>query len=444
MLEYTPPPPEEAIAVVTTEIPHSREAEEAVLGAVFINPECYYEISRIIKVNDFYTHRHGWIWDAFESLANNRRAVDFVTVSEELEKRGVLAEIGGRAYLTSLINQVPNSFNAESYAFIVKGHADRRKGILLANGVAQRAYDEGKAFDLGSEALVFANAASGNGKRIETQDAADEMKRLIDNPNFCTTGIPDLDNKIGGLFPFEVSVLGGYQGTGKSALKIQSARHNADLKKRVLLVDLEMTAAQTWFRMSCGDLGVDMNRVRSNRVSEVTKEEIKNHADELAEQYKDKLVIYQAPMTPSDILSAAMIERPDILYIDTLKNVAGKPQRESTNLWYDFVMNFLRQNIALNKAIGAHVQVLHHINRSTHRENRKPTMHDLMFAGESDTDNVFLLFRKQEDYEVNTSAGLRTVVPITFICDKSRFGWTGNEEINFKLVNQSFYGMTKE
>lgn len=443
MLEYTPPPPEEAIAVSALATPHSREAEEAVIGAVLINPECFFEISRIMKARDFYIHRHVWIWEAFEGLINSRHAIDFLTVSEELDKRGVLAEVGGPAYLTALLNQVPSSLNAESYAYIVKSHADRRTGIQMANGVAQRAYDEAAEFDLGQEALAFANAAGSNGKRIETQAAADEMKRLIDSPNYCTTSIPDLDNKIGGLFPYETSVLGGYQGTGKSALKIQGARHNADAGKRVVMIDLEMTAAQTWFRMACGDLGVDMNRVRSNRVSEVTKEEIKNHADVLAAQYKGRLVIYQAPMTPADILSAAMIERPDILYIDTLKNISGKPQRDNMSTWYDFVMNFLRQNVALNKAIGAHVQVLHHINRSTHRESRKPTMHDLMFAGESDTDNVFLLYRKPEDYEVNTGGAIRTVVPITFICDKSRFGWTGDEEINFKLVNQSFHGMAK-
>src|SRR3990172_2576603 len=295
MLEYQPPLPEEAIAVSTV-IPHSREAEEAVIGAVLINPECYYEISRIMKACDLYIHRHAWIWEAFESLTNARRAIDFLTVIEELDKRGVLAEVGGPAYLTALLNQVPSSLNAESYAYIVKGHANRRTGIRLANGVAQRAYDKAKDFDLGQEALIFANASGSNGKRIETQAAADEMKRLIDSPNFCTTSIQDLDNKIGGLFPFETSVLGGYQGTGKSALKIQGARHNAEAGKRVVLIDLEMTAAQTWFRMACGDLGVDMNRVRSNRVSEVTKEEIKNHADVLADQYKDRLIIYQAPM----------------------------------------------------------------------------------------------------------------------------------------------------
>ena len=108
MLEYTPPPPEEAIAVSALATPHSREAEEAVIGAVLINPECFFEISRIMKARDFYIHRHVWIWEAFEGLINSRHAIDFLTVSEELDKRGVLAEVGGPAYLTALLNQVPS------------------------------------------------------------------------------------------------------------------------------------------------------------------------------------------------------------------------------------------------------------------------------------------------------------------------------------------------
>jgi replicative DNA helicase len=441
MLDYSPPPPDEAIELLT--VPHSREAEEAATGSVFIDPDCYFEASRLIMPSDFYTHRLRWIWEAFQTLIHDRHQIDLLTVSDELARRGVLAEVGGPAYLTALVNQVPTSLNAVEYAGIVKEYAERRRGIQMANDVAQDAYNLSADFDLGRHALNFAGAAGRNGLRIDTDSAAEEMNALIDNPEFCTTGLVDVDEKIGGLFPYETSVLGGYQGTGKSALKIQSARRNAERGKRVLLIDLEMTAAQTWFRMACGDMGIDMNRVRSGRVDEVTKEELKLKALELGAQYKGRLAIYQAPMTPADILSAAMIERPDIIYVDTLKNIGGKPSRESKQEWYDFVINFLRQNVALNKTIGAHVQILHHINRSTFKENRRPSMHDLMFAGESDTDNVFLLWRKPEDYDVTKGGGVRTMVPITFIADKSRFGWTGDEEVNFKLVNQSFHGMAK-
>ncbi len=422
--------------------PHNRDAEEAILGAILINPECFYEVSRVITPADFYIHRNGWIWETFTLLTGNHTAIDFVTVTEALDKSGRLNEAGGPAYLTSLVSQTPSSLNALEYAVIVREHAERRMGIQIANQIAQKAYDESQDFDLSEEALAIAAASRRNSKRVDTAAAAGEMIDMIQSPRCFTTGLYDIDEKIGGLFPQELSVLGGYQGTGKSAAKIQGARKNAEAGKRVLLIDLEMSAAQTWFRMACGDLGIDMNRVRSNRVTAEVKGEIIDHAGELAETYKENIVIYQSPMTPADILSAAMIERPDIIYVDVLKNVAGKSHKETAQGWYDFCLNFLRINVAQNKAIGAHVQVLHHINRSSSRETRQPTIHDLMFAGESDADAIFLLYRKPDDYEV-AGTEPKTIVPIEWIVGKSRFGWTGQESINFKLVNQSFFGMSR-
>jgi replicative DNA helicase len=427
-----------------TDYPHNREAEEAILGAILINPECFYEVSRVINPADFYIHRNGWIWEAFVCLSNSRMAIDYLTVLESLDKSGRLSESGGASYLTSLVSQTPSSLNALEYAGIVREHSERRTGIQIANQIVQKAFDESIDFDLSEEALSIANASRRNSKRVDTSQAAGDMIELIQNPKCYTTGLYDIDQKIGGLFPNELSVLGGYQGTGKSAAKLQGARKNAEAGRRVLLIDLEMTAAQTWFRMSCGDLGVDMNRVRSNRVSAEIKGQIIDHAGELAETYKDNIVIYQSPMTPADILSAAMIERPDIIYVDVLKNLAGKPHRETPQGWYDFCLNFLRINVAQNKAVGAHVQVLHHINRSSSRETRQPTIHDLMFAGESDADAIFLLYRKPDDYEVSTASAPKTIVPIEWIVGKSRFGWTGQESVNFQLVKQSFFGMSRK
>ncbi len=74
----------------STAVPHSREAEEAVVGAVFINPEVYYDLAQFLKADDFYIHRHKWIWDCFTSLHEQRIPLDLLTVTDELERRGQL------------------------------------------------------------------------------------------------------------------------------------------------------------------------------------------------------------------------------------------------------------------------------------------------------------------------------------------------------------------
>jgi replicative DNA helicase len=265
------------------------------------------------------------------------------------------------------------------------------------------------------------------------------MIDLLEKSEYCTSSIPDIDRRIGGLFQAELDVLAGYAGTGKSALKQQAARANAEQGKRVLLCDLEMTAAQTWFRMACGDLGIDMNQARSGRITTKTRGKIIEYATELGERYQNKIIIYEAPMTPTDILSATMIEQPDLIFVDVLKNISGKDSRMTIRDWYDYVLNFLRVNVALSKDVGRpHVTVLHHLSRGAKKENRKPTKEDLMFAGESDADNIHILWRK-DDEEKNIAA----VVPVAWITDKSRFGWTGEETVNFNLPKQIFYGMEK-
>jgi replicative DNA helicase len=147
-------PPEESAAPasqMSTAVPHSREAEEAVVGAVLINPEAYYDIAQFLTADDFYIHRNKWIWESFGRLHEQRIPVDLLTLSEELERAGQLAEIGGSAYLTSMINQVPTSLNAEAYGKIVEENSIRRKMIQAANQIASLAYKGDKIdmnFDL--------------------------------------------------------------------------------------------------------------------------------------------------------------------------------------------------------------------------------------------------------------------------------------------------------
>lgn len=124
------------------QIPYSPEAEKAVLGSLLINPDVYADIAAILKSKDFYIHCNRWVWEAIQRLVERKVPIDMLTLSEELERAGQLAEIGGPAYLSGLLNQVPTSLNAESYARIVATHATRRAMIQAANQIATLAYDE--------------------------------------------------------------------------------------------------------------------------------------------------------------------------------------------------------------------------------------------------------------------------------------------------------------
>src|SRR5258708_6863160 len=107
--------PEQSTSSSAQSIPHNREAEEAVVGAVLINSEAYYDVAQFLQADDFYIHKHRWIWEAYTSLHEQRIPVDLLTLTEELDRKGQLAEIGGPPYLTAPVNPVPTSLNSPSY-----------------------------------------------------------------------------------------------------------------------------------------------------------------------------------------------------------------------------------------------------------------------------------------------------------------------------------------
>ena len=121
-------------------IPHLREAEEAVLGAVLVNPEVYYDVAQFLSGDDFFLHRNRWIWETFDSLTEQRLPIDVLTVSEELERNSRLDESGGTAYLASLIANVPTSLHAEAYGHLVEETATRHRLLDAANQIARLAY----------------------------------------------------------------------------------------------------------------------------------------------------------------------------------------------------------------------------------------------------------------------------------------------------------------
>ena len=150
-------------------IPHSREAEEAVVGAVLINPEVYSELAPFLAPGDFYIQRHKWIWEAFARMLEHKTRIDIVTLAEELQPGGRLDEIGGRAFLTALTNQAPTSLNARDYANIVKDRAIRRKKIKEADAMVQDAYNLEKsvAIELMADPSQYSTWADINAGPIE-------------------------------------------------------------------------------------------------------------------------------------------------------------------------------------------------------------------------------------------------------------------------------------
>ena len=263
-----------------TAVPHSREAEEAVVGAVFINPEVYYDVAQFLSADDFYIHRHRWVWDAFTSLHEQRIPVDLLTVSDELDRRSQLSEIGGPAYLTALVNQVPSSLNAESYGRIVEGYSVRRKMINAANQIASIAYNERTSVDdvmNEAEKAVF-NVSERRLKHdlqpissvlSEYYDRIDDLAKRPEEFFGVPTGFIDLDKMLSGLQPSDLLIIAGRPGQGKTGFLLSVAK-NAALthKKHVAIFSLEMSNEQVVQRLIAQETGIDSQRLRTGKLLE--------------------------------------------------------------------------------------------------------------------------------------------------------------------------------
>ena len=122
--------------------PNSIEAEEACLGCILIDPRAIHEISGFLHKDDFYRDTNKTIYDSMLTISNKNEAIDLVSLIAELERRGVLEEVGGHPFLIGLANAVSYTFNIETYAKIVHSRAISRKMIWVGSAIANLAHEE--------------------------------------------------------------------------------------------------------------------------------------------------------------------------------------------------------------------------------------------------------------------------------------------------------------
>lgn len=428
------------------EFPHSAEAEEAVIGSVLINPNTYHEVSWL-KGEDFYIHRNGFIWEAFGNLVRSGAQVDMVTVSEELDRSGKLEEVGGFSAIMMYETRTPSSLNVCDYAQIVKSHSHRRAGIALANKLAAAAYDESQEFDASAFASQMIGGARVSSRKTGREAIAELWDDLYTDKTPLTFGVSDLDERLGGLFAGELTVLGGDQGTGKTAFFVWTARKNVEQGKRVLLVSLEMKAKSVYARMACGDLGVNWNQVRAGRVTPEVKEMVWEKAQLLERNYRDALTIYEDPMTLYDIQSAAHREGADLVGVDHMGLISGIKSTDNTVVKID-IMNginrFLRQSVAKSKDKECHVMLLWQIGKASKREKRRPTKDDLFMAGTQDPDSIIMLYRPDLYDEEKQMTPPTAPVDLEVIASKARNDFTGIVSVKYDLQKQAFYGLSRK
>jgi replicative DNA helicase len=423
--------------------PHNIEAEEAVLGSLLIDPDAILQVSTFLKPNDFYVERHSWIYEAISELHERRQpANDLVTISDELERQNRLAEIGGPAYLTSLINATPTSIHVEYYARIVERTAVLRRLIAAAAKIAQLAYQDSEDVDEvvdRAEEIIFGVSE----RRIERDlrpirqvldDYYDRVEYLYQHQGEIIgipTGLADLDKLLGGLQRSDMVVLAGRPGMGKTSLALSMALQAARLhQKRVALFSLEMSAEQLVQRLVSAETGIDSQRLR---LGAIKPDEWPTFYQAIRLLSETSVFIDDTPaISAFDLRAKARRLHAehglDLMIVDYLQLMSGGNMRNENR---QQEISFISRSIkSLARELNIPILALSQLSRQVEsRADKRPMLSDLRESGsiEQDADVVLFIYR---DDVYNPDTEFPNIAEI--IISKHRSGPTGIFSVYFK------------
>ena len=408
-------PPDEISAPPSQVVPHSREAEEAVLGAVLINPEAYYDVAQFLRGEDFYIHRHRWVWEAIGHLNEQRIPIEFLTVAEELDRAGQLAEMGGPAFLSALVNNVPTSLHAEAYGRMIEQTAVRRRMLEAANRIAKLAYQE----DSGLDAVMdeAEKAVFGVSERRMTRDLQPIRQVLSDYYDRISlisqrgdemvgtpTGFIDLDKLLSGMQPSDFLIIAGRPGTGKTAFMLSAARNSAlGYKKHVAIFSMEMSNEQLVQRLIAQETGIETTRLRTGKLSE-NEWSLFAHAMEVL---GDTLIFLDDTpgLTPLQLRTKCrrlhMEYQLDLILVDYLQLMSSGSRSENRVQEVSYIsrnMKILARE--LNVPVLAAAQLSRAIEQ---RADKEPQLSDLRESGSLEQDaDVVMFIHRPELYDKDT------------------------------------------
>lgn len=421
-------------------VPHSLEAEEAVLGSVLINPEAYYDVAEFLRAEDFYLVRHQWIWQAFTRLHERRVPIDFLTVTEELSQLGQLAEIGGAAYLTGLINNVPTSLHAEAYGRIVEETAVRRRMITAANEIAKLAYQQELSVDTvmdGAEKAIFGVSERRTTRDLQPiqavlSDYYDRVEQLASRPEEIVgvpTGFFDLDKLLSGLQPSDLLIVAGRPGSGKTAFMLSAAKNAAQkYHKHVAIFSLEMSSEQLVQRMIAQETGIDSQRLRTGRL-EPDEWPIFTHAIEVL---NDTVIFLDdtPALTPLQLRTKCrrlhLEHRLDLVLVDYLQLMSSGTRSENRVQEVSYISRNLK---VLARELDVPVMAAAQLSRAIElRADKEPLLSDLRESGSLEQDaDIVMFIHRPEEYEKDTLKKNIAQIKVA----KHRNGPTGTVELIF-------------
>ncbi len=399
--------------------PNSVEAEQALLGGLMLDNQAWDKVADRVSEADFYRPDHRLIFVAIKELANRNEPRDAVTLSEFLERREQLTEVGGLGYLGTLAKDTPSAANIVAYADIVRERGLLRELIEVGNKIAASAYrTEGRpAKDLVDDAENHVLRIAQRGERQEagfvmlkdvlpgTIDRLDTLHQAKGDITGVPSGFKEFDQLTAGLQKGELVVIAGRPSMGKTSMAMNIAE-NAAFKKLHLptaIFSMEMSTEQLAFRLISSLGQVNQSHLRNGRFSDDDWPRINGAIQQMGEA--PLFIDDSAALTPADLRARARrLKREhglELIVVDYLQLMAVPGTKENRATEISEISRSLK---ALAKELQVPIIALSQLNRSVEqRTDKKPVMSDLRESGaiEQDADVIVFIYR-EEVYDTNT------------------------------------------
>ena len=420
-------------------MPHSPEAEQAVLGSMLIDADCIKDVMDKLQPQDFYLQQNREIFETIYSMFIYSRPIDGVTVAREMEKNGVYRD-DTRAYLLQLMEVTPTSANVMEYAGIIRDKALLRSMAKAAGDIAAMVQEGvGTAGDLlsAAEQKIYAIRQGRGSQEMATvgavlNDVMEQLAKLTagSEPPGLSTGLSAVDRKINGLNKSDLLLLAARPGMGKTSMALNVALSAAKASgKTVAIFSLEMSKEQLVTRLLANEGLIENTRLATGNLRESDWEKIAQAASVLNQtniRIDDNPLLTVADMNAK----CRRLENLGLVVIDYLqlmtsaggKGYSGENRQQA-------VADISRMLKIMAKELQVPVLCLSQLSRANEkREDKRPMLSDLRESGAIDQDADIVMFLYRDDYN-NEDSEKRNIAEC--IVAKNRHGETGKVELRW-------------
>ncbi len=435
--------------------PQALDVEEAVIGAMLVEPNCVDDAVEELTPSCFYSEKNRMIYEAVVSLVNEHSPVDLLTVTQKLNAQGNLEVVGGAVVLAGMTRKIGAAAHVESYIKILKQKCIQRELITASYDILKNSYDSGiNVDDLIDMAQTKIFAAIQNNVKKDVQEigsvinqAIADIEKLQDSPGLSgvPSGFPSLDKVTLGWQPSDLIILAARPSMGKTAFVVNVARNAAvDHHKPVAMFSLEMPAIQLAKRMMVSETGLSAEKIKGgSRLEPYEWVQLEQKLKDLA---KAPLYIDDTPSLPvmefrSKVKRLVKQKGVKLVIVDYLQLMQGPA--ELRGMREQEVAAISRTLKATAKEMNVPIIALSQLSRDAVKRqggNNKPQLSDLRESGSIEQDADMVLFIHRYDYQ-GFDSNPENVGKTDLIIAKHRNGEIGEIPLMFRSSEVRFVDM---